>query len=136
MKRCILDTNALSAAINRLHGVDVRVRDAKRRGDRIGTCVPVVGELYYGLELSTSRDENLKRARAGIRQLTVWPFDLAAGAEFGRLRAELRRIGRTMQVVDVQLAAIALTLGDCTVVTTDSDLSAVPGLRVENWTTA
>jgi tRNA(fMet)-specific endonuclease VapC len=33
----------------------------------------------------------------------------------------------------VQIAAIALTLGNCTVVSTDSDLSAVPGLTVENW---
>ena len=30
-------------------------------------------------------------------------------------------------------SAIARTLGDCTVVTTDSDLAAVPGLRTENW---
>jgi tRNA(fMet)-specific endonuclease VapC len=134
MIRYILDTNALSAFINHLHGVDVRVRDAKRRGNKIGTCVPVIGELFYGLELSTSRDINMKRARAALRQVTLWPFDLAAGKEFGRLRAELRRIGRSMQIVDIQLAAIALTLGNCTVVTADSDLAAVPGLRTENWT--
>jgi tRNA(fMet)-specific endonuclease VapC len=40
-----------------------------------------------------------------------------------------------MQIVDMQLAAIALSLGNCTVVTTDSDLAAVPGLSVENWAT-
>jgi len=38
-----------------------------------------------------------------------------------------------MQVIDMMIAAIALSLGNCTVVTTDSDLSAVPGLSVENW---
>jgi tRNA(fMet)-specific endonuclease VapC len=38
-----------------------------------------------------------------------------------------------MQQVDIQVAAIALTLGDCVVVSRDSDLSAVPGLTVENW---
>jgi tRNA(fMet)-specific endonuclease VapC len=31
------------------------------------------------------------------------------------------------------IAAIAFTLGDCIVVTCDSDLSAVPGLKIENW---
>jgi len=40
-----------------------------------------------------------------------------------------------MSIVDVQLAAIAFALGYCTVVTKDSDLSAVPGLQVENWAT-
>ena len=39
-----------------------------------------------------------------------------------------------MQVVDMMIAAISLTLGNCTVVSADSDLGAVPGLRVENWT--
>ena len=38
-----------------------------------------------------------------------------------------------MQQIDIQIAAIALTLGNCTVVTTDSDLTVVPGLRTENW---
>src|SRR5262245_32363780 len=135
MKRYIPHTNALSAFINHLHGVDLRVRDAKRRGDRIGTCVPVIGELFYGLELSASREVNLRRAKAGLRQVTLWPFDLATGEEFGRINAELHRIGRPMQIVDMQLAAIALTLGTCTVITTDTDLAAVPGLRTENWVT-
>jgi tRNA(fMet)-specific endonuclease VapC len=38
-----------------------------------------------------------------------------------------------MQKIDIQIAAIALTLGNCTVVTTDSDLTTVPGLCTENW---
>jgi tRNA(fMet)-specific endonuclease VapC len=33
----------------------------------------------------------------------------------------------------MQLAAVALTLGDCTVVTSDTDLAAVPGLVLESW---
>ena len=44
---------------------------------------------------------------------------------FGRIFAELRRIGRPMQQIDIQIAAIALSLGNCTVVSADSDLAAV-----------
>ncbi len=33
----------------------------------------------------------------------------------------------------MMIAAIALSLGDCTVVSADSDLLVVPGLPVENW---
>lgn len=40
---------------------------------------------------------------------------------------------RPMQVVDMMIAAIATSLGQCTVVSSDSDLLAVPGLAVENW---
>ena len=38
-----------------------------------------------------------------------------------------------MQQIDVQIAAIALTLGNCTVVTVDSDFEAIPGLTIDNW---
>lgn len=133
MKRYLLDTNALSDFINHRRGVDARVRQVRRTGARVGTCAPVLSEFFYGLELSASRDANFRLARAGLSQVTLWPFTWEASEEFGRLRAELDRIGRPMQIVDIQLAAIALTLGNCTVVTTDSDLSAVPGLRAENW---
>jgi tRNA(fMet)-specific endonuclease VapC len=37
-----------------------------------------------------------------------------------------------MQQIDIQIAAIALSLGNCTV-SADSDLAAVPGLTVEDW---
>jgi hypothetical protein len=36
------------------------------------------------------------------------------------------------QVVDM-IAAIAFSLGNCTVVSSDTDLTAVPGLAVVNW---
>ncbi len=45
----------------------------------------------------------------------------------------MKRIGRPMQQIDIQIAAIALTMGNTVVVSSDSDLSAVPGLTVENW---
>jgi tRNA(fMet)-specific endonuclease VapC len=131
--RYLLDTNALSDFINHRRGVDVRVRQARGAGHVVGTCVPVIGELFYGLELSATRDVNIKRARVGIRQIKIWPFIPEAGEEFGRVYATLERAGRLMQIVDMQAAAIALTLGNCTVVSSDSDLLAVPGLSVENW---
>ena len=51
------------------------------------------------------------------------------------LAADLRRRGRPMQTVDVMVAAVAVSVGNCTGVTTDSDLSAVSGLSVENRAT-
>jgi tRNA(fMet)-specific endonuclease VapC len=134
MRRCLLDTGAMGDFINRRHGVDVRVRDARRRGLKIGTCTPVVAELYYGLELSQTRDKNLPRLVQSLRRIVCWTFDRAAAEEYGRLYAELRRLGRPMQQIDVQVAAIAIVLGQCVVVSSDSDLAAVPGLAVENWT--
>ncbi len=95
--------------------------------------MPVVAELFYGMEFSSTRDENLRRLRRALSGLICWPFDRAAAEEYGRLAAQLRRVGRPMQTMDIMIAAIALSLGDCAVVSADSDLAAVPGLTVENW---
>jgi tRNA(fMet)-specific endonuclease VapC len=93
-----------------------------------------LGEIIAGIEGSSTRDQNWDVVRRDLSGFVLWPFEKDAGHEYGRLFAELRRIGRPMQQIDIQIAAIALTLGNCTVVTTDSDLAAVPGLRTENWT--
>ena len=103
------------------------------RGDVIGICIPVLGELWSGVEGGNSRDLNARRLQNQLSRLVLWPYDKPAAAEFGRIFTLLNKMGRPMQQVDIQIAAIALTLGSCTVVTTDSDLSAVPGLSVENW---
>src|SRR5262249_2425151 len=117
---------------NHRGGVPDKVREARRRGSRIGTCMPVVADLFYGVEFSSTRDENLRRLRRALSRIICWPFNRAA-EEYGRLAAELRRVGRPMQAVDIMIAAIALSLGTCTVVSADSDLAAVPGMTVENW---
>jgi tRNA(fMet)-specific endonuclease VapC len=135
MKRHLLDTNMAGDFIEKRGSVPAKVTEARLSGGRIGIGIPVLAELYYGVEFSSTRDRNMERLQRAVAGLVVWPFDKRAAAEFGRLRAELRRIGRPMQVIDIMIAAIALSLGSCTVITADSDLAAVPGLRVGNWKT-
>ena len=48
--------------------------------------------------------------------------------------ALLVKIGRPMQQNAIMIAAIAFDIRNCTVVSADSDLFAVPGLDVEDWT--
>jgi tRNA(fMet)-specific endonuclease VapC len=136
MRRYLLDTGIMSHFINRRRGVDVRVDEVRRRGHRVGTCLPVVGELFDGVEGSKTRERNRERLIRALSRLPCWPFDRAAAEEFGRISAELRSRGRLIGPIDMQIAAIALSMGNTIVVTTDSDLAAVPELTVENWATA
>jgi tRNA(fMet)-specific endonuclease VapC len=132
-RRYLLDSGPAADCIFRRRGVFERAREARARGAKIGIGLPVLGELVGGVEASATRDENWPILGRGLTTFVLWPFDAPAAWEYGRLYAELRRIGRPMQQIDIQIAAIALTLGDCTVVTTDTDLAAVPGLRTEDW---
>src|SRR5262249_28234608 len=99
----------------------------------VGICTPVLGELWLGIELSATQARNRARLRHMLGRWKIWPSTEAAAEEFGRIGALLRRKGRKMQQIDVQIAAIALALGNTTVVTKDSDFKAIPGLSVEDW---
>jgi tRNA(fMet)-specific endonuclease VapC len=133
MRRYLLDTNAAADCLFRRRGVPERVKSVRTRGGKIGIGIPVLSELLGGMEYSASRERNLDIVNRNLRLFRLWPFTTEAAREYGRLFAALRRAGRPMQVVDMMIAAIAFSLGNCTVVSADMDLTAVPGLPVENW---
>jgi tRNA(fMet)-specific endonuclease VapC len=111
----------------------LKVARAKAAGAKIGIAIPVLAELLAGIEFSSTREKNLDIVNRNLSLFRLWPFTADAARVYARLFAETRRKGRTMQTMDLQIAAIAFTLGDCTVISNDSDLLAVPGLSVEDW---
>ena len=133
MSKYLLDSNAVADCIFQRRAVDQRAMQARREGHLIGTALPDVAEMLGGIEFSATRERNLLILNRKLSLFRLWPFTLDVAREYGRLFAELRRIGRPMQVIDMMVAATARTLTNCIVVTTDSDLSAVPGLKVEDW---
>jgi tRNA(fMet)-specific endonuclease VapC len=135
VRKFLLDTGSAQDFIDGRNGVRERADAERRSGHRLGICVPVLGELWSGVEGSVTRERNAPRLRHALSRLVVWPYDNKAAEEYGRLFAKLRRRGRPLQQIDMQIAAIALSLGNTTVVRADSDLVAVPGLTVENWAT-
>ncbi len=135
MTRYLLDSNAVSDFIDRRYGVPERAAEARRRGAVIGTCEPVAAELFFGVENSAKPDDNRRRLKRALAGLRCWPLTRKASEEFGMLVFTLKRTGRLIGPIDMLIAAIARSLGDCIVVTNDSDFQAVPGLKVENWRT-
>ncbi len=134
MKRhYLLDTGIAQDYQAARGGVRAEAIARRKGGHRIGICVPVLGELWSGVECSASRERNLASLRQALTTLIVWPFTTAAAEEYGRIFAELKRAGRRIQQVDIQIGAIARTLPHCIVVTKDSDLSAISGITIENW---
>ena len=132
-RRYILDSGPAFDFIFRRRGVHRRAEIARRSGAKIGICTPILGEIVGGLEGSTSREQSWIVARARLGKLACWPYESTAAYEYGRIVAVLKRIGRPMQQIDVQLAAIAFALGDSIVVSDDGDLAAITGLSVESW---
>ena len=133
MRRYLLDTGPAQDFIHKREPVYARANELLTDGNKLGVGMPVVGELFAGVEYSSTRERNYSILIRRLDSLLLWPLDRDAAEEYGRLFALLRRNGRIMQQVDMQIAAIALTLGNCTVVTKDSDFAAIPGLEIEDW---
>jgi tRNA(fMet)-specific endonuclease VapC len=133
VKRYLLDSNALSLFIFRRQGVYERALAARRAGAVLGTGTPIAAEILGGTMYSESWETNLPRVEQALSMLRIWPFEFPAAREYARIYAELRRVGIQMQAIDRMAAAIALTMPNCTVVTSDCDFKRVNGLNVEDW---
>ena len=53
--------------------------------------------------------------------------------EFGKIQAELRRIGRPTGVLDAVIAAVARSRGDTLITHNTRDFINIPALQLENW---
>src|ERR1700694_6049084 len=86
-------------------GIRERAIAERKDGHRIGICVPVLGELWSGVECSSSRQRNLESLRQALLTLRIWPYTTEAAAEYGRIFAELKQAGRAIQQIDMQIGA-------------------------------
>lgn len=130
MTAYLLDTNHVSAVLKRHAGMMAKLAAS---GDaEFGVAMPSIGELWFMVFNSERLRENTVDLRRVIADFVVWEYDDTAAMEFGRIKAELRRLGRPIPDVDVQIAAVA-RVQDMTLLSADGHFSVVPGLRVENW---
>lgn len=133
MRRYVLDTGIASDLIYRRGDLYAIGRERVLGGATLGIALPALGELFAGVEYSQTRDANRIILIRNLEMLKLWPFDRDAAEEFGRLFAHLRRVGRPVPQIDIQIAAVAISLGNYTVVTKDSDFAAIPALKIEDW---
>ena len=120
MRRFLLDTGIAALHLDRKRGVFERAAVEVARGNRVGIAAPVLAELAFRAEGSPQRDRKLLRLRQALDVWKLWLVDTAAAFEYGRLAFELKTIGRPMGQNDIMIAAIALSLGNTTVVTMDA----------------
>jgi hypothetical protein len=71
MTRFLLDTGSTGDYIHRRRGLYERARDAVRAGDRLGIGLPVLAELWFGVENSSSREKNADRLRRVLPELII-----------------------------------------------------------------
>ena len=101
--------------------------------------MPVVAqaELLAGVEVwpDGKRKRELRALYEQVLQsgVPIIPIDSAVAERYAVVFAQLRHDGRPIETHDIWIGAIALVHG-LTVVSGDSHLRHIQGLRVEDWT--
>ena len=93
-------------------------------------------ELYFGIEKSDYREDNLAVLDNFLAPLVLAPFGGAASKVYGRIRVDLERRGLPIGPLDTLIAAHALSLDAVLVTNNVREFARVPGLRLENWADA
>ncbi|SCW99304.1 tRNA(fMet)-specific endonuclease VapC [Pseudomonas sp. NFIX10] len=93
-------------------------------------------ELIDGAEKSSAPEKNLAVIEGFCARLEVLPFDYEGAAHTGMIRAELAKIGKPIGPYDQMIAGHARSRGLIVVTNNRREFERVPGLRIEDWTTA
>lgn len=131
----LLDTDILSNLMKRTPSSTLVAKVASVPAEQQFTSSIMLGELVYGAHRMRERTASLmeKIEATLLPNLPVLAFDAAAAQRYGKVRAELERLGTPIGDADMRIAAIALS-NDLKVVTgNERHFQRVPELGIENW---
>lgn len=130
--RYLLDTNVCIEILRGRNSL-LKSRLASYRLDDLAISSVVWAELQCGVHLANQPDLELAKLNTAFEQWQRIPFDDAAAAVYGEVRAELQRKGMLIGGNDMLIAATALACGFILVTHNTDEFLRVPGLVVEDW---
>ncbi len=93
-------------------------------------------ELQFGAEKSARVSKNLNAIEEFTSLIDILPYTAKASMHYGNIRASLEKLGQTIGVNDLHIAAHARSEGLVLVTNNMSEFVRVPGLLLENWVSA
>lgn len=101
----------------------------------VGLSSVSMAELVHGVEKSVMREKNLDALNQFLLPLEVADFDQQSALIYGKIRADLERIGQGIGPMDTLIAAHAMSLDAILVTNNTKEFRRVPNLSVEDWLT-
>lgn len=130
----LLDTNACIKVLNDSSAILV-ARLKSHHPTELRMSAVVQAELLHGARKSSKPADNLRVLTEFFRSFRSLAFDDACAEQYGRLRADLERLGTPIGPYDMMIAATAIA-NELTLVTHNrAEFSRVPGLEWEDWET-
>ena len=131
MLKFMLDTNIVICVIKR-RPIEVMGIFNENAG-RMAISAITLSELFHGAEKSAKVARNLAVVEEFASLLEVLPYTAKASQHYGAIRSALEKVGRTIGVNDLHIAAHARSEGLTLVTHKLGEFERVPGLMAENW---
>jgi len=131
MLKYLLDTNIVIYVIKR-RPIEVMGIFNENAG-RMAISAITLSELFHGAEKSAKVAQNLAVVEEFASLLEVLPYTAKASQHYGAIRSALEKVGRTIGVNDLHIAAHARSEGLTLVTNNLGEFERVPGLLTENW---
>lgn len=128
----LIDTNIVTYILKRNVTVNNKLKEVNRLGEEVFiTCLSYY-EVKRGL-LAVNATRQLSEFNQFCREYTLlFLDDLEILERASIIHADLKRRGRKIEDADILIAATAITRG-LILVSNDSDMLRVSGIKVENW---
>lgn len=128
----LLNTNHLSPLVTPKHPLRQQVIQALEAGERFGICLPCVTETIFGIGILPRAKQNKIEWETLLPNFQIYVPNLQDANDTAELQIALRKQGWQLETVDAMIAVVAVH-HQLTLLTTDRDFTAVPGLLTENW---
>ena len=123
----MLDTNVI---IKYLSG-DQSAKQLIDNNNNISVSAIVVGELQYGAQKSSKKDENTAMFAEFLSDFNIVPIDESVAIIYGSVKEQLRVMGVNIPENDMWIAATAISQKS-RLLTYDKHFSKIYGLNIKN----
>ncbi|MBE9236010.1 type II toxin-antitoxin system VapC family toxin [Anabaena aphanizomenioides LEGE 00250] len=128
----LLDTNIVSAIIKENPKANNRLKMLNRQNEQVFISAMTYYEIERGL-LAVKAVRKVSDFENWVKKYQVLLLDdMAIFKKASEIYADLKQRGLPIQDADIFIAATAI-IHDLTLVSHDSDLSRITGLKLENW---
>ena len=92
----------------------------------------VIGELFYGAEQSSKKEENRQKIDAFALVSLVVECDIATARFYGKIKSQLKLKGTPIPENDIWIAALAMQ-HQLILATRDKHFNTIEMLSIEDW---
>lgn len=98
-------------------------------------CISAISlsELEYGVFKSQQYERNRKILNSFIEYFSIIPYSKEVATEYGKIRAELEKIGKPIGSMDMLIAAHALTENLTLITNNKKEFVRINHLKIEDW---